>query len=229
MKQKSVLGLIFIFIGIGTLFNQLGIWDFGDIISIWWPLIIIFIGLIQITNKSISNTSGLIIIGIGAFFQLRELGIITQSLGSLLWPIVFIIIGIKIIFSRSDKKFLGKGIKEVSDEYIDYFTLFSGIENKNISKNFKGGKVTAIFGGADIDLRKSELAREGAVLDLTVAFGGIDILVPEGWKVIVTGIPIFGGWSNKTKEYEESSLNDGLVLKVRCVAAFGGIDIKNYK
>ncbi|WP_186430543.1 LiaI-LiaF-like domain-containing protein [Clostridium sp. BSD9I1] len=229
MKQKSVLGLIFIFIGIGTLFNQLGIWDFGDIISIWWPLIIIFIGLIQITNKSISNTSGLIIIGIGAFFQLRELGIITQSLGSLLWPIVFITIGIKIIFSRSDKKFLGKGIKEVSDEYIDYFTLFSGIENKNISKNFKGGKVTAIFGGADIDLRKSELAREGAVLDLTVAFGGIDILVPEGWKVIVTGIPIFGGWSNKTKEYEENSLNDRLVLKVRCVAAFGGIDIKNYK
>ncbi|MBE6067654.1 MAG: hypothetical protein E7211_08160 [Clostridium lundense] len=229
MKQKSVLGLLFIFIGIGTLVNQLGIWDFGDIISLWWPLIIIFIGLIQITNKSISNTSGLIIIGIGAFFQLRELGIITQSLGSLLWPIVFIIIGIKIIFSRSDKNFLGKEIKEVSDEYIDYFTLFSGIENKNISKNFKGGKVTAIFGGADIDLRKSELAREGAVLDLTVAFGGIDILVPEGWKVIATGIPIFGGWSNKTKEHEENLLNDRPVLKVRCVAAFGGIDIKNYK
>ena len=229
MKQKSLLGLLFIFIGIGTLFNQLGIWDFGEIISLWWPLIIIFIGLIQITNKSISNTSGLIIIGIGAFFQLRELGIITQSLGSFLWPIVFIIIGIKIIFSGSDKNSLGKKIKEVSDEYIDYFTLFSGIENKNISKNFKGGKVTAIFGGADIDLRKSELAREGAVLNLTVAFGGIDILVPEGWKVMVTGIPIFGGWSNKTKEYEENLLSDRPVLKVRCVAAFGGIDIKNYK
>lgn len=229
MKQKSVLGLIFIFIGIGTLFNELGIWDFGDIISLWWPLIIISIGLVKITNKSISNTSGLIIIGIGAFFQLKELGIITQSLGSLLWPIIFIIIGIKIIFSRSDKNFLGKEINEVSDEYIDYFTLFSGIENKNISQNFKGGKVTAIFGGADIDLRKSELAREGAVLNLTAAFGGINILVPEDWKVIVTGIPIFGGWSNKTKGYEENLLNDRPVLKVRCIAAFGGIDIKNYK
>lgn len=229
MKRQSVLGLIFIFMGIGALLNQLGIWDFGDIISLWWPLIIIFIGLVRITNKSISNTSGLIIIGIGAIFQLRELGIITQSLGSLLWPIVFIIIGIKIIFSRPDRNFLDRKINEVSDEYIDYFTVFSGIENKNVSKNFKGGKVTAIFGGADIDLRKSELASEGAALSLTAAFGGINILVPEDWKVIITGVPIFGGWSNKTKGYEEDLLNDRPVLKVRCIAAFGGIDIKNYK
>lgn len=100
MKSQFVVGLIFIFIGIGTLLNQLGIWNFGDIISLWWPLIVIFIGLVQIINKSISTTSGFIIIGIGVFLQLKKLGFITQGLGTLLWPIIFIIIGIKIIFSR---------------------------------------------------------------------------------------------------------------------------------
>lgn len=100
MRRQSILGLIFIFIGIGTLFNQLEIWDFGNIISLWWPLIIILIGMVQIANKSVSNTGGFILIVIGVYFQLRQLGIITQSLGSFLWPIVFIIIGIKIIFSR---------------------------------------------------------------------------------------------------------------------------------
>lgn len=233
MKGRYTLGLIFIFIGIGVLLNQLGIWNFGDIMSLWWPLIIIFVGLVQITNKSISITGGLIIVGIGVFFQLKELGILTQSLGAFFWPIVLIIIGIKIIFSQSDRSYLREKIKEISDEYIDYFVVFSGLENRNLCKSFKGGKVIAIFGGADIDLRKSELSREGAALDLTAIFGGIDILVPEGWKVVVTGIPIFGGWANKTNDYqifnEENLINNTPVLKIRCIVAFGGVEIKNYK
>lgn len=100
MKSQFVLGLIFIFAGIGILFNQLGLWNFGEAVSLYWPVIIVFIGIVQIINKSISYVTGFIIIAIGVFLQLKKLGIITQSLGTFLWPIVFIIIGIKIIFSR---------------------------------------------------------------------------------------------------------------------------------
>jgi hypothetical protein len=63
-------------------------------------------------------------------------------------------------------------------------------------------------------------------LDLLVAFGGIDIRVPQDWKVVTTGIPIFGGWENKTESIENSQ-PEAPVLEVRCMAAFGGVEIIN--
>lgn len=67
-------------------------------------------------------------------------------------------------------------------------------------------------------------SHEGAQLALTGIFGGISVTVPQNVRVEVTGIPIFGGWENKTRQ----SIDDTLpVLKVNCLAAFGGVEIKN--
>ncbi len=44
--------------------------------------------------------------------------------------------------------------------------------------------------------------------------------------MVITGIPIFGGWSNKTRNRNMN--NGGPTLKVNCIAAFGGLDVKHY-
>jgi predicted membrane protein len=107
---------------------------------------------------------------------------------------------------------------------LDHFVVFSGMEVRPRISNFRGGSVTAAFGGANIDLRDSALAQEGARLELTAAFGAIDLIIPQNWKLDIDGIPLFGGWSNKTSP---SSATEGPVLTVRCLAMFGGIDVKN--
>jgi hypothetical protein len=61
-------------------------------------------------------------------------------------------------------------------------------------------------------------------LELTAAFGGLDIILPKDWRLDIDGIPLFGGWSNKTIS---PSSSEGPVLKVRCLAMFGAIDAKN--
>lgn len=77
-----------------------------------------------------------------------------------------------------------------------------------------------------MDLREACLLNEGARMDVTAAFGGVNIIVPPEWKVEVKGIPIFGGWSNKTrgKDYVRE---EAPVLTLHCFVAFGGVDIKN--
>ncbi|GAA0721461.1 DUF5668 domain-containing protein [Clostridium malenominatum] len=231
MKGKMALGILFILFGIVTLLQQLNIVYFGNIFSTWWPLIIIGVGINKLISKNESKTSGTIFLVVGIFLQLRVLDIITVSIWKFFWPIIFILIGFNILFPKSE---LDKGhySNSVNDDVVDYVNIFSGLENKNLSKNFKGGSIIAIFGGASLDLRGSELAAEGAIIDATAAFGGIDIIVPTHWKVIVTGVPIFGGWSNKTQSEQLGNNDDFIsvqpVLRVKCVAAFGGIDIKNY-
>lgn len=227
LKSKIVLGSIFIIVGIGLLLQQMEVWNFGQVISTWWPLVLIALGVGNLSEDSNSKTLGIILILLGLLFQMRELNIITHSIIRYFWPLVIIIIGISILLPRSSEKFHSKGSgKESNEDLIDHVTLFSGVKTKNISKSFRGGSLTAIFGGIDIDLTNASLSNDNAKIDMTVAFGGIDIKVPPDWRVVTKGIPIFGGWSNKTNSSNRVN-PEGPVLTINCFVIFGGIDVKN--
>jgi predicted membrane protein len=227
LKGKFSLGIMFILIGIVAIFNQLGFWDIGNIISIWWPMILIGVGINQLSSRPVSKTSGIVLLLLGVVFQMRELDIITVSLRRFFWPAIIIAIGISMLFpSKVTKKHHEFNEKEIDQDVIDDLALFSGVKSRNISKSFKGGSLVAIFGGINMDLRDACLLNEGAKLDVTAAFGGVNIIVPPEWKVVVKGIPIFGGWSNKTRG--KNDVNSGApVLTIHCFAAFGGVEIGN--
>ena len=84
--------------------------------------------------------------------------------------------------------------------------------------------VTALD-GTITGIHRTWLDPSGAVIDATAAFGGIDILVPEGWRVTASGIPIFGGFESKTKAPPPSE--DVPKLTVRGLALFGGVTVKH--
>ena len=47
-------------------------------------------------------------------------------------------------------------------------------------------------------MRDSIILKDGAKIDVTTVFGGMNIIVPTEWRVVIKGVPIFGGCSNKT-------------------------------
>ena len=61
-----------------------------------------------------------------------------------------------------------------------------------------------------------------------MAFGGIEILVPKGWRISVRGTPIFGGLDDKT-DHSERPEADAATLHVGAVTIFGGVDIRHEK
>lgn len=227
LKSKFYLGIIFILIGIGAIFGQLGFWNLGDVISTWWPLILIGAGASQLSRRPVSKTSGIVLIVMGSLFQMRELDIITVSLANFFWPAIIIAIGISMLLPRTLKKDNYEFTKtEINQDVVDNFSLFSAIKSRNISKNFRGGSLVALFGGIDMDLKDAHLLNEGARIDVTVAFGGVNVIVPPEWKVVVKGVPIFGGWSNRTKGKDYVN-PEAQVLTLHCFVAFGGIDVKS--
>ena len=78
----------------------------------------------------------------------------------------------------------------------------------------------------ELDLRKAEIKGRNAGIDLVAIFGGIDIKVPRHWKVEISGLPLFGGWDNKT-DYTPLPDAEEKILIVKCIAMFGGVEIKN--
>jgi sulfite exporter TauE/SafE len=52
MNGRKVFGSILILLGIGFTLQQLDLIEFSSILSSWWPLLIIIIGLIQIATNN---------------------------------------------------------------------------------------------------------------------------------------------------------------------------------
>lgn len=218
MSGRMWFGLLFIFFGVGFLLHQFAVLDFYHVLSLGWPFIFIIIGLVQIFNFGYSKFVGLIFLLVGAALFLHRFFDFNTFY---LWPVILIIVGIMLLFSRSS---IIHRPEKHSEDRLDLFTLFSGAEVLAHSKAFKGGHITAIFGGAEVDLSEIHLEEDQAVLDISAVFGGVTLTVPKHLKVEVSGVPIFGGWENKVKPPLEE---DGKVLKVNCLAAFGGVEVKN--
>lgn len=230
MSKRVTWGIILILAGLVLLLDQLNFLDFGDLIHIYWPSILILMGLIGLISRDSSKISNLVVLGIGLFFQLRNLGYINISVWQIFWPSILIIIGLSIIFDKGTRKHKSKVDPEkwekeniVNEDIVDYFTIFSAIENTNYSKNFKGGKLSAVFAGIELDLRDAEIEGKTAVISVTAVFGGIEIIVPPHWNVEVKATPILGGVEKNTKYNRDE---DAPTLKIDGTAIFGGIEIK---
>lgn len=97
---RTIFGSGIIVIGIILILDVLRIVDAGFVFTTFWPVIIILFGVFSIFDKKSSTFVGFLLVLIGLYFQLVELEIkIIQDLdlSKLIWPIIVIAIGVKIL------------------------------------------------------------------------------------------------------------------------------------
>ena len=82
----------------------------------------------------------------------------------------------------------------------------------------------ALFGGVELDMRQAKISAAGCKIHATALFGGVEIIVPDDWNVIITGTPIFGGIDSKSRR--KSDTNGTKDVHIHCTVAFGGVEIK---
>lgn len=228
MSGRIVAGLIVVLVGIGLLLDAGNILEFGDVVGTYWPLLLIAVGVGMMLSRPRHVTGGLIVVGIGAVFLARNVGWLPGNWFSYAWPLAIVAIGILILLPRMPRRSVQTGIAVpgTGADSVHVSAYFAGAEETVRSREFKGGQVDVAFGGAKIDLRGAELAATGARMDASAIFGGIELLVPGSWRVVVNARPILGGIENKTVPIAPTQVA-GPVFEVNATAAFGGITIKN--
>jgi hypothetical protein len=105
-------------------------------------------------------------------------------------------------------------------------TVFSATQRRITSKNFRGGKVAAVFGELKIDLTEAEIEGEEAVIHLDAVFGAVEIRVPIAWVVVSRGAAVFGEYSDRTVHGQPPGPG-AKRLVVKGGAVFGSVVIKN--
>lgn len=228
MNKRTIIGVLILAVGFMLLAGSFGYIETRGLWSTFWPVILIAIGLVNLVDGPRNYVFSGLMLSFGTIFLLRNLGFdyfYGIDFWDMFWPLVLIIVGVWFLTSKKNRSF-AKGKREVSDDLVDTMVIFSGSDMLNQSQNFRGGQATALFGGIDMDLRHAEIVnRPAKKMDVFAAFGGVDIKVPEHWRVKVTGIPLFGGWGNKTANKENASKE--IDLEINCLVLFGGFDVKN--
>jgi Domain of unknown function (DUF5668)/Cell wall-active antibiotics response 4TMS YvqF len=109
---------------------------------------------------------------------------------------------------------------------VHEFAIFGGGNRRIDSQEFEGGDAIALFGGVQLDLRKAETKLDELNIDVTAAFGGVEIKVPETWAVSMRVTSIFGGYDDKTHAPPPGAAKTPLLVVTGAVI-FGGLAVKN--
>ncbi|MFY9200893.1 MAG: DUF5668 domain-containing protein, partial [Methanosarcina flavescens] len=151
ISYQTIFGAIVLIIGVLLLFRTTGIYDTVQLLK-YIPSLFILLGLYALWKSKLSSLSGpIILIVVFTTLQLLVLNLISWNIIASWWPLSIIFMGIGILADRRGRSFVSRK----STETIDLFVVFGGVESTNVSKNFQGGDITAIFGGVDLDLRDS--------------------------------------------------------------------------
>ncbi len=227
-SNRAIIGVVLVLAGFFLVIRNTGIFpDFVDNVIFSWPMLLIVIGVVMTLGAS-EKTGGIIVMAVGAFFMIPLVFRETFHMYNMFWPSIFIIVGIIFIVSRQ-KGFHSVSTKGVAgDDYIDYVNVFSGGERQIISQNFKGGKITAIFGGIELDLTKAGLAPGISELELACIFGGATLIVPDDWYITIEVTPILGGFSDSRKLIPGRAIDPSKHLVIKGAVIFGGGEIKSY-
>lgn len=221
---RAILGIVLILIGIAFVGKTFDFIPDGIIHYIFsWQTILIVLGIIFLSSDH-NKTTGLILLIIGVVFLIPELIDISYPIRRLFWPILLILIGVFIIIRSFSSNTSGRPI--TGTDFVDDLAIFGGGDKVITSENFKGGRITAIFGGSKIDFIHSKLAPGKNVIDVFFMFGGSTIIVPENWNVKVDVVSLFGGFSDKRYRKPET-IDVGKEIVIKGFAIFGGGELKS--
>ncbi|NOY37094.1 MAG: cell wall-active antibiotics response protein [Chlorobi bacterium] len=228
-NSRTVLGIVLIFFGfllLGREFHFIPVGIRSFIFS--WQVILMAVGLVFLLSRN-NKSLGIVLLLIGAVFLVLDRLDFMWNMHDLFWPAVLLGLGLLILLRSGDSGRREHHFAESvsGDDYLDDVSIFGGGNKVITSQNFRGGKITSIFGGSKIDMRNAKLASGVHVLDVITIFGGTKLIVPRDWEVKTEVVSILGGFADKRISDPHIVHEPGKMLQIKGVAIFGGGEIND--
>ena len=207
----------------------------SNVVGTYWPALLIGWGVRGIFRSGFRLRLGsLIILALGVVFLLSNLSIWAWDVGQL-WPLLLVLLGLAIIGRLGrPRRWLRRRIgrrgsasaratvtgSDSSDSYV-----FSGGHERVTSQEYRGGTVSAICGGLELDLQEAKLGADQVTLDVRVVCGGMEIRVPKDWMVHMQPSVVLGCAELQRRQPKIKDASGELIITGTVIC--GGIEVKN--
>jgi predicted membrane protein len=233
MTPRLIVGLAIALFGLVLVLDRLNL-VVADQVLQWWPVVIVAVGAMIFTQSRRvgGGINGIIVMLIGGWLLLNTLGILRVRFWEMFWPLVLIGIGTALVMQAMRRR-----TREASgadaDNTLNVFAVMGGVKRISTAHRFRGGEITALMGGAQIDLRQATIPPgEEAALDIFTVMGGCEIFVPSSWTLVTPLVPVMGGIDDKRLPplpggAESIGGTPAPRLVLRGLVMMGGIEIKS--
>ncbi len=224
-NKRAVLGLLLVIVGFVLIAANFNLFPFGwRHIVFSWQALLVMIGLFFLLSRE-AHATGWILIGIGGFFLIPRLLDVPWGWHQLFWPALLLGLGAILIVRGVTRR---KEPMDNSPDYIDDVSIFGGGDRVISSQTFKGGRVTAVFGGSKYNMTHAQLAKGRNEIDIFTMFGGCKFIIPSEWEVRIEVSSIFGGFSDKRALRRDEPRDPSKELVIKGIAIFGGGDVVSF-
>jgi predicted membrane protein len=250
--EKVLFGLALVALGAIFILDNLHLIYAGRLWD-YWPIVMIVPGLARLLqpNRPGQRVWGAILVVLGGLFLLRNLAILWIPFHRV-WPALLVVLGLYLVWQAMARRGVASTTVEdasnpgtrafdgsraglaatagfagrTSVSQLNEFALCGGGHRVVQSTDFRGGSITVVAGGFDIDLREAAIAGDSVSIELFVMMGGVVLRIPESWKVVVNVSPLLGGSDLKARTIAPP---DGAVrtLVVNGFILMGGLEVKN--
>jgi hypothetical protein len=216
MRNRTSLGLVLIIIGLVLTLDSAGILR-TDGLGRWWPLLLIGVGIVKVrqNREDGQRAAGVAFLMLGGLFLFTSVLSVRSA-----WPLLMVAFGAFLLWQGAEGP-AAETMKVSDSPYLSEMVLIGVVKRGYRPLDFRGGSVTAVIGGVELDLRKANLTST-AYLDVVAFWGGIEIKVPEGWTVDARVVPLMGAFENKV---DSPATPGGPRLVVRGHAIMGAVVI----
>lgn len=222
-----ILGVGVVLLGVVLLLEEIpGLGDSAllGFVKNLWPVVLIVMGVARLRRPDGGHPArAWVLVVLGAILLLVTLG--HGHFDALIGPGIVVAVGIFIIL-RTLRRQRGTPPEPLpSEEYLRGTAILSGFKRQVRTQLLKGGELTAIFGGFELDLRAAVMEGDSTTLDVFMLFGGGEIRVPEDWDVSIEVTAVAGGVGDKTASLPEAGTRRPRLI-LRGLILFGGIEVK---
>jgi predicted membrane protein len=221
ISPRLIVGIFIVLIGVVFLLEEFMGIDAQQILA-YWPVGLIILGLLGLIQGT-SKVGAVVALIVGVWALAWNLGYVSVEIWQF-WPLAIVAVGLSLVKrALTGQKPPAAGAVGEPNDRVNAFAIMGGVVRTNNSSAFRGGEMSAIMGGCELDLTQAQLADGEAVIDVFALWGGIEIRIPDTWGVSGQVQPIMGAFEDKTRPPRDAKTR----LIVRGVVIMGGVEVKN--
>jgi Cell wall-active antibiotics response 4TMS YvqF/Domain of unknown function (DUF5668) len=224
LTPQSVLGVLIVGLGLLLTADNFNLVEADQILR-FWPVVYVAVGLTKLaqSDTTAGQVFGGVLAVVGVTLIVDEFWAIDLDIDRM-WPLALVAGGAFIVYRAArGESACGSPGPATSDSQISEFAFWSGKVRKIAAPAFRRADLTAVMGGVELDLRGASTASgQGAIIDVFVWWGGVEITVPPDWAVSNQVVAIMGGADDSSTGTQDATNR----LIVRGFVIMGGVEIK---